>query len=254
MAFCELKYFSRSLGKAMAANIILPENNMAGPYPVFYLLHGLSDDHTIWARRTSIERYVQDLPLIVVMPDGGRSFYCDMAEGGAYESSIVKDLIGFVDATFHTRHNREGRVLGGLSMGGYGAAKLALKFPDLFCAAVSHSGALAFGHYPPESEKDPKRRSEWERVLGKNPVGSDNDLFALASKVPADKRPALRIDCGKDDFLIEHNRTYHKHLDTLGFKHEYAEYPGAHTWAYWDTHVQEAIAFHAKILKIAAKS
>jgi putative tributyrin esterase len=252
MAFCELKYFSQSLGKAQAANIILPETNRGGPYPVFYLLHGLSDDHTIWMRRTSIERYVQDLPLIVVMPDGGRSFYTDMAEGGAYESSIVKDLIGLIDATFHTKHNREGRVIGGLSMGGYGAAKLALKFPDLFCSAVSHSGALQFGHLPIEAERDPARRAEWKRIVGANPVGGDNDLFALAAKLPADKRPKLRIDCGTEDFLLDSNRAFHKHLETIGFPHEYAEYPGAHTWAYWDVHVQEAIAFHAKALGIKA--
>lgn len=251
MAFCELKYFSQSLGKAMAANIVVPESG-GGPFPVFYLLHGLSDDHTIWMRRTSVERYVQNLPLIVVMPDGGRSFYTDMAEGGAYEASIVKDLIGLIDSTFHTKHNREGRVIGGLSMGGYGAAKLALKFPDLFCSANSHSGALQFGHFPFEAEKDPARRAEWKRIFGTNPVGGSNDLHALAAKLPADKRPKLRIDCGTEDFLLDANREFHKHLETLNFPHEYTEYPGAHTWAYWDTHIQEAIAFHAKNLGIKA--
>ena len=254
MAFCELKYFSRSLGKAMAANIILPENNMSGPFPVFYLLHGLSDDHTIWMRRTSIERYVQDLPLIVVMPDGGRSFYCDMAEGGAYESSIVKDLVGYVDATFpysaQSRRARCGRAVYGRLRG----CQTRTEIPrGVLCGNQSFRAHWRSGIYPPEAEKDPSRRSEWERILGKNPVGGDNDPFALAAKVPADKRPALRIDCGKDDFLIQQNRDFHKHLDSLGYKHEYEEFQGAHTWDYWDKHVQEAIAFHSKILKIAAK-
>jgi putative tributyrin esterase len=83
MAYCELHYFSKSLGMQTAANVILPEGEHEGPFAVFYLLHGLSDDHTIWMRRTSIERYVQNLPLIVVMPNGGRGFYTDAVQGFA---------------------------------------------------------------------------------------------------------------------------------------------------------------------------
>ena len=144
MAFCNVSFFSPALVKACAMNVILPDRQAgAGPFPTFYLLHGMSDDHTIWARRTSIERYVEGLPLIVVMPDVGRGYYCDAAEGPAYEAHIVQDVIGFVERFLNAIPSREGRVIGGLSMGGYGAIKLALKFPDLFCSAVSHSGALA---------------------------------------------------------------------------------------------------------------
>src|ERR1044071_6734116 len=100
---------------------------MTGPFATFYLLHGLSDDHTIWLRRTSIERYVSSLPLIVVMPDGERGFYTDAQEGFAFESAITKDLISFIDRTFPTKADRSGRAIGGLSMGGDGAVKLALK-------------------------------------------------------------------------------------------------------------------------------
>ncbi len=82
MAFCELKYHSKALGQATAADVILPQNDALGPFAVFYLLHGLSDDHTIWQRRTSIERHVADYPLIVVMPDGGRGFYTDAPTRG----------------------------------------------------------------------------------------------------------------------------------------------------------------------------
>ena len=96
MAFLELKYFSKSLGKATAANIILPENHLDKPLSTFYLLHGLSDDHSVWQRRTSIERYVTDLPMMVVMPDSGRGFYCDAEAGMRWESAIIKDLLPYV--------------------------------------------------------------------------------------------------------------------------------------------------------------
>jgi len=103
MAFCELRYFSPALGRQTAANVILPEGDHRPPYAVLYLLHGLSDDYTIWHRRTSIERYVAEYPLMVVMPDGGRGFYCDAKVGDAWETAILTDLIGFVDRTFPTR-------------------------------------------------------------------------------------------------------------------------------------------------------
>lgn len=250
MAFCELHFFSKALGKQTAADVLLPEVDHPGPFAVMYLLHGLSDNHTIWQRRTSIERYVQNLPLIVVMPDGGRGFYCDAAQGPAYETAIIGDLIGYVDRMFHTRAARSGRCVGGLSMGGYGAAKLALRFPDLFCSAVSHSGAMHFGHQPVQHDRGREIQAEFERIVGPDPAGGPNDLYALAEAVEPANRPALRIDCGTDDFLIEQNRAFHAHLKSIGYEHEYAEFPGAHDWAYWDEHVQEAIRFHTRHLNI----
>ena len=247
MALCHLNYFSDALGKQTAANVLLPETG-SGPYAVMYLLHGLSDDYTIWLRRTSIERYVEKLPLIVVMPDSGRGFYSDAVEGYAYQTALGVELVDRIDRTFPTKAERSGRCLAGLSMGGYGAIKLALSYPDRFCSAVSHSGALAWAHKPQNSEDN--RAREWERIVGPDPVGGPNDLFALVEKTPADKLPALRIDCGTEDHLIEANREFHAFLNEKGVPHEYAEFPGAHNWAYWDIHVQEALAFHANALSL----
>lgn len=246
MAVCEIKYFSKAIQKATAATVILPEGDFKPPFFTFYLLHGLSDDHTIWQRRTSIERYVHDLPLIVVMPDSGRGFYCDAQVGMAWETAIVGDLVSYIDTVFQTNATREGRCIGGLSMGGYGAVKLALKHPHLFSSAVSHSGAVTFGHYPFQSE-DPWQK-EFRLIVGENPTGGENDPLALAKKLKPEDRPALRIDCGVDDFLLEQNREFHAYLNQIGYDHEYEEFPGAHTWEYWDVHVQEAIAFHRKNL------
>ncbi|HLK60230.1 MAG TPA: alpha/beta hydrolase family protein [Chthonomonadaceae bacterium] len=250
MAFAELKYFSKALEKATAADILLPESKLEGPFPVLYLLHGLSDDHTIWQRRTSIERYVQNLPLIVVMPDSGRGFYTDAEQGMAWETAIVRDLVDYVDTLFRTKATRAGRCVAGLSMGGYGAAKFALKYPDRFCAAVSHSGALGFAHRVLKPAPDQPRDTEFARITGMNPVGGPNDLYALAEKLPRQQRPALRIDCGTEDGLLDANRAFHAHLDKLGYKHEYQEFPGGHTWAYWDQHIQEALVFLTAQLKL----
>lgn len=253
MAFCELRYFSPALEKQTAASIILPDDGRSmARFPVLYLLHGLSDDHTIWGRRTSVERYVAGLPLIVVMPDGGRGFYTDAEQGYAYETAIVRDLAGYVERMFAALPERSGRCIAGLSMGGYGAVRLALRHPDMFCAAVSHSGALHFGHHPMHG--DDAWAAEMRRIVGADPMGGKDDLYALAERMDPALRPALRIDCGADDFLIEANRAFHAHLGAIGYAHEYAEFPGAHDWSYWDAHVREAIAFLARQLGIAERA
>ena len=246
MALCEMHFWSPSLEKQTAAMMIIPEGR-PGPWPVLYLLHGLSDDHTIWTRRTSLERYAEGAGLMVVMPDGGRGWYTDAQDlpKSRHESLITQDLIGFVDATFPTLAARAGRVIAGLSMGGYGAFKLALHRPDLFCAAVSHSGAVHFGTQPfPDDPQD--RLREFLPLFGPRPQGGPNDIHALAGQVAPSLLPALRFDCGTDDFLIEQNRALHRHLEALGVPHEYAEHPGGHDWGYWDQHIQETLAFFGK--------
>jgi len=242
MALSELHYFSPALQMQTAATVILPEEG-EGPFHVMFLLHGLSDDHTIWLRRTSIDRYVSGLPLIVVMPNGGRGFYSDAIEGAAYETACGPELVGLIRRFYPTQPEWS---VAGLSMGGYGAVKLALRYPHVFRSAVSHSGALTWGHYEPDLGNDWGR--EMGRIMGPNPTGGPNDLLGLADSLRPEQRPALRIDCGVDDFLLDQNREYHTFLNSIGYEHEYEEFPGAHTWDYWDVHVQEALAFHRRNL------
>jgi S-formylglutathione hydrolase FrmB len=247
MAFATINYFSRSLQKASSFNIVFPDDpRIPKPWAVFYLLHGLSDDHTIWMRRTSIERYVEGLPLVVVMPDGGRGWYTNAIEGYAHEDDLIKDVVRIVDATFPVKAERGGRALGGLSMGGYGAIKVGLKHHAMFASLNSHSGALAFAHN--EAGQAKSLSPEFDRIFGKAPGGGPEDPFAIIERIDHGVVPAMRIDCGVSDFLIEQNRYFHKHLETLRIAHEYEEFPGSHDWGYWDLHVREAIAFHVRNL------
>ena len=254
MAVCEFHLDQGNVLEKMISFTAIVPDDKTGPFPVFYLLHGLSDDHTAWTRRSSIERYVAGLPLIVVMPNGERGFYTDAKDRpkAAYETNIVRDIVGFVDRMFQTIPAREGRVIAGLSMGGYGAVKLALKYPDLFCAAVSHSGAVGFARR--DFGASDAWASEWRPVLGPSPSGGPDDPFALAENMDHAKLPALRIDCGVDDFLIEENRAFDALLTALDIPHEYKEHPGGHTWGYWDSHVQETIAFFKRILKLGEEN
>jgi putative tributyrin esterase len=246
MAFATIHYFSRALQKASAFNVVFPEDPDAPrPWAAFYLLHGLSDDHTIWARRTSVERYVQGLPLVLVMPDGGRGWYSNANVGYAYEDDLVNDIIGLVDRTFPTKAERGGRAIGGLSMGGYGAVKIGLKHHEKFASVNSHSGAVGVMR---DTETGKRLGDEFTRIFGDEPRGGLEDPFAIVERIDHGRIPKLRLDCGTDDFLLDQNRAFHKHLESLRVAHEYEEFPGGHDWAYWDRHVQEAIAFHARNL------
>ena len=132
-------------------------------------------------------------------------------------------------------------------MGGYGALKLALKFPRMFCSVVGHSGALGAGHRPLREDLAPQLRL----IYGENPVGGKDDLWAIVEKTDRDNLPTIRIDCGIDDGLLEANKAFHRHLLDLHIEHEYEEFPGSHNWDFWDTHIQEAIRFHARVLGIS---
>ena len=248
MAFATIHYHSRSLQKASSVNVVFPDDpGIPRPWAAFYLLHGLSDDHTIWMRRTSIERYVAGLPLVVVMPDGGRGWYTNAVEGDRYEDDLIRDVVGLVDRTFPVKAERSGRAIGGLSMGGFGAIKNGLKHHETFASVNSHSGAVGFA-------RDPKRgrelSPEFTRIFGPDPKGGAEDPFAIVEKLDHGRLPALRLDCGTDDFLLDQNRAFHKHLESMHIPHEYEEFPGGHDWAYWDRHVQEAVAFHARNLQL----
>ncbi len=237
MSLLHVHFFSRALIKNTALAVLMPDQGNP-PFPTLYLLHGLSDDHTIWIRRTSLERYVQELPLTVVMPAADRSFYVNNphVEGAAYADFIAEDVVDYCERIFPLRRERSARALAGFSMGGYGAIMLALRHSDRFGAAASHAGALGFGHRP--------YRPELQAIA--DAAGPGYDCFELAGRAAANpdlSPPRLRLDCGLEDFLLADNQAFHRHLETIGYAHEYRENPGGHTWEYCDRHIQDTIRF-----------
>jgi putative tributyrin esterase len=218
----------------------------ARKYPVLWLLHGLSDDHTIWQRRTSIERYVDTLPLAVVMPAVHRSWYTDMTLGYRYWTFISEELPAITRSLFPISERREDNFVAGLSMGGYGAFKLALRHPERYAAAASLSGALGIA-YGLEQSPDPAWKAEMSNVFGDLTTvpGSDNDTFALAGKVARSTGPKPRLYqcCGAEDFLYESNVKFRDHARKLGLDLTYEEGPGEHEWGYWDNQIQHVLAW-----------
>jgi putative tributyrin esterase len=251
MSLCDVHWYSSVLQKHVGARVILPDVGEP-PFPTYYLLHGLTDDYTGWTRRTRIECYARGLPLLIVMPDGFRGFYTDNAEGPAYSCYVADELVTFVERNFPARPNRDARCIGGLSMGGYGALRTALAYPDRYASANSHSGALLYGARNALRDPSPLTATEQRHIFGPVPAGSDHDLLALAKRAKdSGALPELLLDCGSEDHLLGDSRAVHECLTRLGIAHEYREFPGAHDWDYWDARVRDALAFHANVLGIS---
>jgi len=239
MAVATVQFRSEAMGRQVSYSVILPEVGV-GPYPVLIQLHGLGDDHQSWIHRSNLVRHVADLGIAVVLPNGGTGAYLNWRHAGRlgrqnYEDLIVTDITAHVKRHFNVTAGPW--AIGGLSMGGWGAMYYGLKYPGRFASIWSHSSKFDW------------KASQLDLSMLANP--GDVDLFALAGKIAtAGQKPVISFDCGVDDELIEENRALHAHLERIGLDHHYAEHAGGHTWDYWDLHVQEALAQHARALGI----
>lgn len=234
--------FATAAGEARPYVVILPADydTSTTRYPVLYLLHGLFGHYTDWTTRTNLADYASRHRLIVVTPEGGDGWYV-----AGYETYVVDELIPDVDSRYRTIDDRRGRAVAGLSMGGYGALKFAVKYPDKFTFAASMSGAL-----------DPAVRTEqnpgfaWDvvrpsitQVFGPagSPLRTQNDLHKLVRDMPQERLaslPYLYLDCGTEDGWLASNRALVEILLARKIPHEFRQMPGGHDWGYWDSRVR----------------
>lgn len=249
MALLRCDFFAETLGLSTSMTVILPQQTsrqvgLAGTagdeVPILYLLHGLSDDDTIWTRRTSIERYVAPLGLAVVMPQVHQSFYADEAHGLPFWTFLTEELPELVHGFFRTSTLREDTFVAGLSMGGYGAMKWALREPHRFAAAASLSGALGlsneYGH------DDPGIRSVIDRAFGDVPIeGSGNDVGHLVRTADPASLPALYVACGTDDFLYGESVAFIDEARAAGVDITTGLGAGDHDWGFWDRTIQDVL-------------
>lgn len=247
MALIDLNFYSEALGMQSQVLVVLPQKSTAGQigitskaddtaYKTLYLLHGLSDDQTIWLRRTSIERYASEYGICVVMPCGGRSFYCDIKNGMAYYTYIAKELPQRIREFFRVSHKREDTYIAGLSMGGYGALKLALKERDTFCAAAGLSPCCDL--------KAARFEDLLTGIFGKPELPPEEDIIHLAETQKDNPlRPRLYAAMGTEDFLYDSFQPVRKALENSTYDFTYLEKPAAHTWDFWDSQIQHALAW-----------
>jgi len=255
MILSQINFSSDVLVTRCTVNVMLPQRRPGNPqdiyhppFRVLYLLHGYSDDQTAWQRWSSIERYAEGLNLAVLMPAAQNSFYTDMAHGGKFFTFLTEELPAVVHDLFPLSSERTDTFVAGLSMGGYGAFKLALSLPDRYAAAASLSGAVDIAKVV-EQNDDPENNA-WlvtmQNIFGdleKVPNGP-NDLFALARKVSQSGiKPRLFQYCGTEDFLYQDNLRLRDFIRPLGFDYTYEETPGDHSWNYWDRMIEKVLAW-----------
>ncbi|MCH5287242.1 MAG: esterase family protein [Christensenellaceae bacterium] len=249
MAFLQVQCFSEALKVQTTVNVILPEaaqgigiqaSGKEELPKVLYLLHGYSDDHSIWLRRTSVERYTAAYNLAVVMPAVNHSFYCNEVYGERYWDYVAQELPAVMQRFFRLSDKPEDTFVAGLSMGGYGAMKLALSFPERFGAAASFSGAMDIAE-----RSSVHASAEQSRIFGdiSQIPGSDNDLFHLLEKnAKAAKRPRLYVSCGTADFLYHQHQKFVPAAKKAGWDvTSYEEPDVGHEWAFWDREISKFI-------------
>ncbi|NUO48016.1 MAG: hypothetical protein HOV80_04080 [Polyangiaceae bacterium] len=293
----EHTFFSRALGvdKRYLVYVPQPYASSERPYPVIVLLHGLGGNESDWVKGGDLLKVADSTGLraLVVTPDGDAGFYVDGAtkpdyeaclrdkppfapeeaperycvKTPRYETYITEDLLEDVAKRYRVIARREGRGIGGLSMGGFGALGIGMRHSDLFAAAASTSGLVSLGYGGPRpydglSSVRSLSPSEWgatypariadhvKVILGTDPeMWKSHDPVALAASL-SPGRLALRIDCGEqDDFgFNDHARHLHDVLQGKKIEHEYLMTRGRHDFRYWKARLPEMLSFFGRSL------
>lgn len=278
---------SPRLQRPIAVRIYRPGRTDRPCLPLLLLLHGLDGNETSWERLGGIRRTLDGMiadgrlrPLLVVMPGAGNSWYVDSAAAGGpgdVESALLGDLLPAVAARYAVCPGRSARAVAGLSMGGYGALRLALAHPDVFGAAAALSPAIWQNVPADELDLPPDRIT----VLAKSRYfhrSKDGDVtagivlprpgrhYAGAFGTPFDARrfnrlnpftlletaaaaggttPALFVTVGDDDSLglWEGGIAFFETARMLGVPLEFRITDGDHVWSLWRRSIVEALLF-----------
>ncbi len=249
---------SKSMKRELPILVFLPSNykRTRRRFPVVYKLHGRCGQAELMNERGLREMHgpgvgmleMADLfHVIIVAPIVGNTFYLDspLRREVRMSTYVGRELPAFIDAHYRTEAAREGRILAGFSMGGYGAVSTLCRYPRTFSLALSRSGVmdLAFG---------PKDLG-WDNAAAEDMLGSyaenkeafeANSCFTLVEKIRRRRNTAVVIETGMNEFLVKNNRDFHQKLLDIEFPHVYAEYPCEHTWGRYPllsllTHMQQ---------------
>jgi S-formylglutathione hydrolase FrmB len=253
---------SETLGKRVRYTIYLPPDYETSErsYPVVYLLHGYSDNDTGWLQFGEANRIADEgiangtiPPMILVMPDGGVSFYINNFDGSVrYEDFFIKEFIPQIEAKYRIRAEKQYRAIAGLSMGGFGALVHAMRHPDLFAACVAFSAGVRTDEEVME-QSEQRWNQVYAPVYGPGLKGKDRITEHLHSYSPLHivresspdkfKDVRLYIDCGDDDALSKGNCALHVALSDLKIAHEFRVRDGGHTWSYWRSGLPDGLKF-----------
>ncbi|MBM6614283.1 acetylesterase [Desemzia sp. RIT804] len=256
MAVFTGSFQSRELFRKVSFTVIIPTSTQSiyeskpkdaqenKPLKTLYLLHGWDGNHEDWLHNTRIAELAVKYHVAVIMPDGQNSFYVNHPNGDNYGNYIGEELIQETRKLFHLSHKKEDTTIGGLSMGGYGALRNGLYYPDTFGNILAFSNKLL-------------TRSSKESLMIEHPIyqrlhaitgtsstetmPEEMDIEQLLLNVMQKAKPELFIACGMEDNIIQENRTLHQFLVDNNYVHTYVEELGGHDWSFWNFIIEQSM-------------
>mgnify|MGYP003873469825 CR=1 FL=1 len=289
-----IEFYSPAVDRTMKFDIVLPPDYEESDqhFPVLYLLHGYMQNYTVWGRFLGAAEHARRLgDLIIVMPDGGNSWYVnyhssDNGQSNNWEDHVIDDVIGYVDQHFRTEARKEGRAIAGLSMGGFGALSLGLRHSRLFISLGSTSGALSHartiaaairagqlqaGSQPaiPANEALQQADEQVSELIAIPEFGTQQertpsgvafatadqaeayDPFSIIYDVPRSAMPHIYLDSGTGDQLIRDARELAQLLMVNNVPYDYRQAEGGHTAEYWRTAIGPMMAAQNEVMQRA---
>ena len=221
-------------------------------YQTLYLLHGFTGDHLSYLRTSKIERYADEHQIMVVMPSVYNSAYTDMKYGLDYFSYLTEELTDFVERNFPAATKRENRFIAGMSMGGFGTLKIALRYPERFLAACPIASAVQLTNQYVHHRTDEREwfGREFEKIFGhyEHPeelLGSEEDCYWLLDQALEQKKilPAFMMAQGTEDFTYNGNKEFYQYATAKGVPVKWVEAPGVHDWNSWNLYIPQVFSF-----------
>lgn len=239
MAHLRCDFRSEVLDMGTSMTVFLPESIDCSKVKVVYLLHGITDNCTGWSRYTRVEFYARKYGVGVVIPEVQRSYYTDMKYGLKYYSFISEELPRICSRFFGFSAEREKNYIMGLSMGGYGALKCALRNP------LHYAGCGVFSVADVEMTLSDlcSEDSEFIAIFGGCKCPESDNILSLVSCANKSNLPVFYITCGTEDIRLPFSTKIATGLDRKGAIVEFEKWTGSHDWDFWEDSVRKAFSF-----------
>lgn len=259
MALMQVNFFSTSLMRNVTYHIILPNDlppdmlqgneHYNREMKTLYLLHGYSGSTLDWMLGSLAQEVAGKYNLAIVMPSGENSFYLDAkGTGRAYGRYVGAEIVEYTRRVFGLSTKREDTLIGGLSMGGFGAIHTGLKYHETFGTIIGLSSALIVNSIKNKEEGFRNEIADYDyyvSVFGdlSNLENSENNPEYLIKQLIEEEKqiPSIYMACGTEDFLIEENREFYNFLTDHNVAVTYKESPGVHNWDFWNAYLEPSI-------------
>jgi enterochelin esterase-like enzyme len=240
--------YSPTLDIHTSYRVMLPPGYDQGShdYPVLYMLHGVAGDSDEWQSIGLLEAADRMVtqgkidPFIIVLPNGGANYWVNQATGQRWADYVVNDVVAQVDRDYRTIQTPAARAIGGLSMGGEGALRIAMQHPNVFGVAGAHSPSLrtAFDQFAPELQTIFGDAQAWRAATPLWLVLDTDSAYDLT----------IAIDVGEDDPWRPNVELLHQRMVSRGISHRFEILPGEHEAEYWIDNVDHYLAFYSSAL------